>query len=267
VKLTYLPLALFTVWVCCRNDGNRIKQSTETKSLIDTSGNIVSTRFLVPEGFQRDSTVPGSFAYYLQHLPLKKHGSGVFLYNGKRKANQNIHAGVLQVDVGERDLQQCADAVMRLRADYLYTQKRYDEIAFNFVSDGKPRYFKDFCQDRKDYGCYKRYMNYIFSYANTRSLHDQLRRKTKFDSISIGDVLIQKGTPYGHAVIVVDRAYNITTGEIVFMLAQSYMPAQDIHILKNLNDPVISPWYKVAVQEIINTPEWRFYKKDLRFFE
>ena len=29
------------------------------------------------------------------------------------------------------------------------------------------------------------------------------------------------------------------------LLAQSYMPAQSPHILKNLNNPELSPWFKV----------------------
>ena len=45
--------------------------------------------------------------------------------------------------------------------------------------------------------------------------------------MQIGDVLIQGGSP-GHAVIVVDMAENPATGEKLYLLAQSYMPAQDI---------------------------------------
>ena len=58
----------------------------------------------------------------------------------------------------------------------------------------------------------------------------------------IGDVFIIGGSP-GHAVIVVDMAVNPETHEKVFLLAQSYMPAQQIQLLKNNNDPDLSPWY------------------------
>ena len=50
------------------------------------------------------------------------------------------------------------------------------------------------------------------------------------------------------------------------MLAQSYMPAQDIHILKNLDNTKISPWYKAANLEVLNSPEWQFNKTDLKRF-
>jgi hypothetical protein len=48
------------------------------------------------------------------------------------------------------------------------------------------------------------YMDYVFNYANTASLKKQLKEKTVFRFIAIGDVFIQSGQPYGHAVIVVD---------------------------------------------------------------
>jgi hypothetical protein len=40
----------------------------------------------------------------------------VLLYNGAPKFRQDVHAAVIDIDVGTRDLQQCADATMRLRA-------------------------------------------------------------------------------------------------------------------------------------------------------
>ena len=38
--------------------------------------------------------------------------------------------GVLNIDIGKKDLIQCADAAMKLRADYLFEKKRYDQIKF-----------------------------------------------------------------------------------------------------------------------------------------
>lgn len=67
---------------------------------------------------------------------------------------------------------------------------------------------------------------------------------------------MQAGSP-GHAIIVVDAAQN-TAGEQVFLLAQSYMPAQEIHVLKNPNDPNLSPWFKLNDGDELVTPEWTF---------
>jgi hypothetical protein len=78
-------------------------------------------------------------------------------------------------------------------------------------------------------------------------------------------VFIQKKNPYGHAVIVVDMAEN-NEGSKIYLLAQSYMPAQSIHILKNMGDSGLSPWYKISADNEIITPEWTFLKGDLRRF-
>jgi len=83
--------------------------------------------------------------------------------------------------------------------------------------------------------------------------------------MQIGDVLIQTGNPYGHAVIVLDMAVNADSGEKVYMLAQSYMPAQDIQVLLNRENQKISPWYLLGVDPI-ETPEWTFRQGDLKRF-
>ena len=81
----------------------------------------------------------------------------------------------------------------------------------------------------------------------------------------IGDVLIQGGHP-GHAVIIVDEVEDSQTGNRLFLLAQSYMPAQEVQILNNPNNQAISPWYQLQ-EGTIRTPEWTFYSSDLRRFE
>lgn len=85
-------------------------------------------------------------------------------------------------------------------------------------------------------------------------------------SMQIGDVLIKGGTP-GHAVIVVDMAENPATGEKLYLLVQSYMPAQDIQVLVNLKERDKSPWYTLDGKGNILTPEWGFTSADLKCFK
>lgn len=220
----------------------------------------------LPTGYTRIPCDTLSFGFYLRNLELKTTGNEVLLYSGTKKWNQSAQFAVIKMDAGTRDLQQCADAVMRLRAEYLYSQKKFKQIHFNFVSDGKPRYYEQYCKGDYSYKTFRKYLDYIFSYANTASLKKELKKVTGIKEMKTGDVFIQTGNPYGHAVIVMDMAVDIM-GNKIFLLAQSYMPAQEIHILVNPTDLKLSPWYRVDFGEILNTPEWTFYKDDLYGFE
>lgn len=108
-------------------------------------------------------------------------------------------------------------------------------------------------------------MEIIFTYAGTYSLSKELI-PVNMNDLKIGDVFIQGGFP-GHAVIVVDMAVNPKNNDKIFLLAQSYMPAQELQILKNPNDENLSPWYSVDFSGELITPEWKFLKSDLKRFE
>jgi hypothetical protein len=220
----------------------------------------------LPKGYHREKQDSQSFGFFLQNLELDTVDNTIYSYNGSVISNGGYHYAIIKMDIGNQDLQQCADAVMRLRAEYLYKMKLYAQIHFNFLSDGKPRYFKDYSKGDYKYKTFRKYMNYIFTYANTSSLINELQPVDKISDIKIGDVFIQKGTPIGHAVIVTDMAIEEKTGKKIFLIAQSYMPAQSIHILSNLNNQELDPWYSDDFEDPLSLPSWTFYKKDLRRF-
>lgn len=76
-------------------------------------------------------------------------------------------------------------------------------------------------------------------------------------------MVIQGGFP-GHAVLVADVAEN-ERGERAFLLLQSYMPAQQIHVLQGPN-PAQPPWYPSRSAGELETPEWSFEYRDLYRF-
>lgn len=248
--------------------------------IINTEGNTLEARINTPEDFERVPVAEKSFGQYLRQLPLKPDGTMVRFYNGLPKPNFNVYTAVVDLEIGERDLHQCADAVMRLRAEHLWNQKEYDKIHFNFTNGFRVDYSEwmkgkriavkgnnvSWYQAGSPSNTYKdfwKYMEIIFSYAGTLSLAKELK-PVKTDQLQIGDVFVQGGSP-GHAVIVVDVATRPETGEKIFLLAQSYMPAQQIQILKNRNED-ISPWYSADFGEVLETPEWTFTNKDLKRF-
>ncbi|CAN5263660.1 DUF4846 domain-containing protein [soil metagenome] len=209
-----------------------------------------------PMGFARTAVAANGFGDYLRQLPLKQGDNKVYLYNGEEKGNQNAHWAVVDIDTGDKNLQQCADVTMRLWGEYLYKQKRYNDIKFNFLSDGKPRYFKDYAKGDYTYPTFRKYMDWVFNFANTASLFHELKT-VELKDLQVGDIFIFKGVPIGHAVIVADMAEN-TAGEKMFMLVQGYMPAQDMHILNNPNDHKLSPWYSTNYGDALVTPEFVF---------
>jgi hypothetical protein len=248
---------------------------------IDTAGLTIAARFAAPDSFFRPKWPANSFAAYLSEFPLLPNGTPVKLYNGELKKRQSVAAAVLDIDVGTKDLQQCADAVMRLRAEYLYQQKKYTAIQFHFTNGFNAAYSKWangyrikvqgnhaawYKYTGKDFSktTFRQYLDMVFSYAGSLSLSKELQSK-KIDSIMPGDVLIIGGSP-GHAITVVDVALHKTTGKRIFLLAQSYMPAQNIHVLTNPKDHAMSPWYAIPADGKILTPEWNFTSAQLKSF-
>jgi Domain of unknown function (4846) len=238
----------------------------------------VEARFAPPAGYRRRDVAPNSFGSWLRGLPLKPGRPPVHLFDGRLKSNHSVHLAVVDIDVGPQDLQQCADAVMRLRGEYLYSAGRTGDVAFHFTSGDLAR-FDDWAEGQRprvagsavhwsrtgardrSYRSFRGFMETVFRYAGSKSLADELAPVSVRD-IRPGDVFVQGGFP-GHAVLVVDVAER-HDGRRVFVLAQSYMPAQEIHILKNPGTG--DAWFAVAPGQRLETPEWSFPPDSSRMF-
>jgi hypothetical protein len=245
-------------------------------------GETIARRIPPPPGYDFVRAQPGSFEEWLAQLPLKPGRPPVRLHDGSEKPNQDAHHAVMDIDVGARDLQQCADAIIRLRAEYLWAAGRYADIHFNFTSGDRADYERwregyrplvvgdnvswvKSAGRNESYESFRDYLTTVFRYAGTHSLSAELSAVPDVAQMKIGDVFIRGGFP-GHAVIVVNMAEKTETRERLFLLAQSYMPAQDIHILSNPTDPDLSPWYSLAFGDRLKTPEYTFRRDELRRF-
>ena len=109
---------------------------------------------------------------------------------------------------------------------------------------------------------FETYLQRVFGMCGTASLAKQLGITRQMKDLQPGDVFIKGGFP-GHAMLVVDVATN-KQGKKIYLLAQSYMPAQDIHIVNNPTNAVLSPWYEVNDDDEIETPEWTFGRGELK---
>jgi hypothetical protein len=255
---TFPALIIICLTACQANSSSHSDTTVLSKSTI-TSASINPYPFIsaipLPQGYHRMASDSNSFAAWLLSRSLKKDKT-VYLFNGEPKQNQSAQFAVIDISTGDKNLQQCADAVMRLRAEYLFATTQYTRISFT-DNDGTiyqftPPFTKEHLQN---------YLPTVFGMCGSASLSKQLNH-VALNSIQPGDVLIRGGFP-GHAAIVMDVAVN-DEGKKIFMLAQSYMPAQDIHVLLNPTNKNLSPWYEVNQDEDIITPEYFFRRNELK---
>ncbi|WP_282041092.1 DUF4846 domain-containing protein [Winogradskyella flava] len=251
---------------------NTVAAIIETPSLIHKDSLTISTRVDVPNDYERVDYPKGSFEDYLRHYKLKPFGSKIINYDYSEYFWQGGHIGILEIPVPKNGLQQCADALIRIRSEYLWNNDRKDEIGFKFTSGhycswnkyaegyrpkiigNKVSFHKTADLDTSKENFY-RYLNLIYMYSGTLSLYNELE-PVKAKDLKIGDMLIKGGSP-GHIVMLCDEAVN-DKGEKLFLLFQGNTPAQSVHLVKNLEDASISPWYKLQDDAVVPVSNYTF---------
>ena len=226
-------------------------------------------------GVERAGKTLSSWQLFLKNLPQTK--GAILDFNGNPVPDQAKHVAVIDYDVGKRDLQQCADAIMRLRAEYLFGENRSGEIGFHFVS-GDFYSWKMYCKGLRpmlksgklvftqstpsdqDHNSLRRYLDLVYTYANTVSLAKELKATKE---LAIGTIIIQPGFP-GHTCIIIDEKTDLH-GRKLFKLAEGFMPAQSIYVLSN-PDNKSSPWYALN-GGTIRTASYTFDNYQLCSFE
>lgn len=244
-------------------ESDQYKQNSG-KNTIHKNKNTVRERFPAPEGYEWIEEPSGSFGYFIEHFTLKPYGSPILKYDGTQIAKQHLHEAVFDIDTGTKDLQQCADAVIRLRAEYLFKTGKSDEIRFHFTSgdllswndyrsgirafvNGNAVRFRKTAAYDNSYGNFRNYLELVFNYAGTISLNRETEPVTKTQDLKSGDLLITPGSP-GHVVFIAGACRN-KKGERLFLLGEGFTPAQSIHILSNPFDSEISPWYSLRTDD------------------
>ncbi|WP_179336903.1 DUF4846 domain-containing protein [Winogradskyella ludwigii] len=244
----------------------------DTPGLVNKDSLTIVSRVNIPNGYKRVDYAKGSFETYLRHYKLKAFGSKIINYDDTNYFWQGGHIGILEISVPKNGLQQCADALIRIRSEYLWDSNRKDEIGFNFTSghycswtkyaDGyrpkvngnKVSFHKTASANSSKDNFYK-YLNLIYMYSGTLSLYNELESVSAKD-LKIGDMLIKGGSP-GHIVMIGDEVVN-KNNEKLFVLFQGNTPAQSVHLVKNLEYSAISPWYQLEDDAIILVSNYTF---------
>lgn len=245
----------------------------DTNPIIISEGKTLETRFATPDGYVRTPAQDDSLTEFLREYELKEDGSAVLLHDGSNKINQNAHAAVFTLPISDVDLQQCADSVMRIWAEYYWSTGQYDKIAFHFtngflceyskwlegyrvVVDENDVYWTQSTGYDDSYETFEKYLHKVFSYAGTMSMDAYESETIAMSELETGDVIIKGGSP-GHVVMVVDVCEN-TNGEKAFLLAQGYMPAQEFHVIQNPAHKE-DPWYyETEISFPLRTAEYTF---------
>jgi hypothetical protein len=226
--------------------------------------------FAPPAGYRRVPLEAGTHGAWLRRLPLRAPGTEVRTYDGAvlRPAGHPNIAAVAEIDVGPRDLQQCADSIMRLHAEWLWSTERQDEIGYRLTSGGvaswkayregtRPRVEghqihwepsrAGASRTRRTFGAY---LDFVYGYGGTSSLAAHVPAVARTD-VRPGDFFVLGGSP-GHAVIVLDVAVD-EAGRKVALIGEGFMPAQDFHVIRPDRDRT---WYSLEV-DALETPFWR----------
>lgn len=253
-------------------------EAGKTAALINPEGNTLQERVAPPPGYERVEAKPDSLAAFLREYPLKEAGKPVLLYNGQKKGNRGAHVAVFKLPLEKEDLQQCADTVMRVYAEYFWKTGQKERISFRLVDGFQAKYSKWRSGYRirvegshsswvsggvydDSYANFKKYLRMVFAYAGTLSM-EQESKKIKLSKVAAGDIFLQAGSP-GHVVMVVDVCES-ADGKKAFLLGQGYMPAQEFHLLKNPSHEE-DPWYYAEeISYPLWTPEYSFEKGSFR---
>ncbi|WP_034061332.1 DUF4846 domain-containing protein [Lacinutrix jangbogonensis] len=252
------------------------------ETLIHKDGLTISSRVKMPKGYKRVEYPKGSFQEYLRNYKLKPFGSKIINYDASEYYWQQGHIGILEIPVPKNGLQQCADALIRIRSEYLWDNNRKREIGFNFTSGhycswkkyaegyrpqingSKVTFSKTASANQTKENFYK-YLNLIYMYSGTLSLSLELKAITTVKDLKTGDMLIRGGSP-GHIVILADEVVN-KKGKKLFLLFQGNTPAQSVHLVKNLEDSSISPWYNLKMNAEIPVSNYTFYDSKFARFK
>lgn len=242
--------------------------------VIQADAPTLGERFAPPQEYTRAEAAEGTFAAYLRDLPLKPDGTSVAQHDGT--VSSAAAAAVVDIDIGTSDRCQLTDALLLLRARFLFDTGRKNDIQFYFSSG--------FLYDFTTYTTGRRvkingndvrwvakeaagdtlpdlynYLGTLYSYSRAASVKANDTKQT--GQIVPGAVFTNDG-----GAMIADVARNDTTGETLVILVRGGSPASDLYVVKNIQLPDLSPWISVSAGGGIYLDGVTFLESDAREF-
>lgn len=223
----------------------------------------LSARVAPPAGYIRPPLT--GYAAWLRDLPLLPVGSPVLSYSGGliRSGDDPDLLAVVDLDLIPGDLQQCADTVIRLYAEWAWHEGD-KSIGFHFTSgdlSSWSRWAEGYRpviagshvswtrsarpDDSRD--DYKLWLKSVMTYAGTLSLARE-GHPVPVEQVLPGDFLSLGGSP-GHALVVLDVASD-ASGQTAVLIGEGYMPAQSLHLLRG----PLEGWWPTSAP--LQVPTW-----------
>lgn len=251
------------------------QQPAETPyARINDAGETIQQRINPPQGYSRTSAQTGSMAAYLRSYPLLESGSRVKLHTGESRTDAG-EAAVMDVSLGEKNYEGPAGSMVRLLAEYFYSQSRYDDIEFTLgvqfaydfnhwregkvlQVDGNSIKWVSGGQSGDDGENFEKYLQTLFRHVSVDTMKKDMTLIENPDSneIRTGDVFIGKDKN-GKTIcaMVVDICQSDVSDARYMLLAQGGSPAQMLHIVENPGDAENSPWYDCGFSNELVTPD------------
>lgn len=193
---------------------------------------------LPPKGYSIIKYEQGSYAFYIQNLNLKSDKTVLTYQKKDISSSYNVFHVIDMPLLFKSDLEQCADYVMRLWAEYHKENKILNKL-YLFDYTGKKKLYYD-----ASYGSFNNYLLKIFNYSNSYSL----KAGCKVIDVKVlrpGDMIVQNNNGgIGHVSIILNIASN-KNNEKLYLVGYSFMPAQEIHIEKAVDQFGVDGWFTI----------------------
>lgn len=246
-------------------------KSLQVPPAVDT----LLSRFKTPPGYARVKEAPGSFSAWLRTLPLAAPGTPVKNYKGDvvYPVGEKYVAAVVAIDVGKTDLQQSPDVVVRLDAEWRWSNGdrkmsylgktgldmplwRYAKGQRIMTLDGNVFWAPGANPARTDHALFREYLDAVFEWTDNTSLSKQGTKVAPAD-IRPGDFFVQPGKP-GDAVLVLDIAQK-PSGRKLVLLGQALDPAENMHVLR---PGIGTAWFSLDPGQPLLTPHTAVFPWD-----
>lgn len=232
----------------------------------------VTTQEATTQERLNNSGVTYTIEEFMRSLPVRPTDAKVKLYTKEEREKQDSHIAIFNLPVDSRNLQQRGSSMMRLYAEYYWTNHDYDNMKYHLLDNFPMEYERWTKGDRLNYqnkafswyssaktgDSYEtllEYLEYYFSYTGMSTLLAE-SHEADVSNISVGDFFVDEKKE--NAAMVVDVAVD-EDGDRCFLLASGGTPAQEIEILKNPAHE--DPWYYVSeLKDTFQTPDFELTK-------